>query len=478
MKRIKTLRAAAILCLVHCALCINVSCTQEEIDDSNTLPEGKYPLLIDSATVVDDAQTRISESSATQSAWASGDIIGAKVGNSKEGTYKYNGTKFVAVNAAYWQNMEPATVYAWYPTDGTIDLSDQSSGLKYVLKAEKTNVDFNTQPKMAFTHQLAKVRVMLPGYGSGAVTVKVYSYKSCQQNEGTVASGNTPEWITMKECTYSGSRCWEANVVHNYEIKSVKIQENGGSEKEIQLNTTVKPEAGKCHEITINVTKNVSLPSVTGNTYTVTAGENVVIDGNSTSLDKQIYINDGATVTLKNVILSVKNRNAIYCNGDVTLILEGTNKTTANNNKTINTYSAIIVKSGKTLTIKGEGSITASITGNAAAAISAAIGSAQAQNCGNIVIESGTINANGGSNSADIGSGQGSSCGNITINGGNVTCNHLIGTGLLNNSTCGNISINGGTVKTKYIGKLDYFQGSCGTITISDNAKVTGTVNK
>ena len=159
----------------------------------------------------------------------------------------------------------------------------------------------------------------------------------------------------------------------------------------------------------------------------------------------RIAIQDGATVTISNMVVNLDADNLAYlpgltCNGNATLILKGTN--------TIKSIRAacpgISVPPNKTLTIKGDGLLTA-----IGKDLAAAIGGGTNAPCGNIVIESGAIEATGGARAAGIGSGYKSSCGNITIKDGAVTATGggygaAIGGGW--SGSCGCITIDGGKV--------------------------------
>ena len=159
-----------------------------------------------------------------------------------------------------------------------------------------------------------------------------------------------------------------------------------------------------------------------------------------------IAIQDGTTVTISNMVVNLDEPNYAYplpgltCTGDATIILKGTNIV-----KSIRAnYPGIFVSEGKTLTIKGDGSLTAIGKDYAAA-----IGGGTNAPCGNIVIESGVVDATGGYMAAGIGTGQKGTCGDITINGGKVTATGgytgaAIGGGA--SGTCGDITINGGKV--------------------------------
>ena len=128
---------------------------------------------------------------------------------------------------------------------------------------------------------------------------------------------------------------------------------------------------------------------------------------------RRITIADGATVTLRDATILGTDREdcrwpGIYCAGDATIILEGTNIV-----KGFWSFApGIFVTPGKTLTIQGDGSLDASSNG-----YGAGIGGSgeSGLDCGNIVINGGAIKATGGYISAGIGAGKNASCGDITI---------------------------------------------------------------
>lgn len=193
---------------------------------------------------------------------------------------------------------------------------------------------------------------------------------------------------------------------------------------------------------------------------------------------------DNATITLRSATINGNNSSSwkwagITCQDNTTIILEGTNTVTG----FYEDYPGIFIASGKTLTIEGNGSLDVSSNG-----WGAGIGSNDAD-CGNIVINSGTISATGGIWMAGIGCGYAQDCGDITINGGTVTATGGIGaagigTGLGNSSiSCGNISITGGIVNaTGGLGAAGIGSGfvinnnhnQCGNISIT-GGQVTAT---
>lgn len=168
--------------------------------------------------------------------------------------------------------------------------------------------------------------------------------------------------------------------------------------------------------------------------------------------DYKVSIADGATVTLEGVtILGTNNSKCrwagITCEGDATIILSGANIVKGFYvNSDNSSYSGIYVPSGKTLTIRGSGSLKASSSGSGAGIGG---GGSSSLSCGNIVIEGGEIVATGGYYSAGIGGGENGACGQIQISGGNITAiggNEAAGIGAGDNAKCDNISITGGTI--------------------------------
>lgn len=173
----------------------------------------------------------------------------------------------------------------------------------------------------------------------------------------------------------------------------------------------------------------------------------------------RISIAAGATVTLQNVSINADGTvyPGIRCNGDATLLLVGSNTV----NGRYDDYPGIYPgPTGKTLVIRGNGSLSASSA--AAPGIGSSNYNASFKDCGNILIEGGTIVANGGDVAPGIGSGKGfndgvssisSSCGDITIKmsvekvtaykGANaLTGYYSIGPGP--NSTCGTVTTGNG----------------------------------
>jgi len=206
--------------------------------------------------------------------------------------------------------------------------------------------------------------------------------------------------------------------------------------------------------VSFMVTWDGNLSALTGSEPAgfATATDGMTIYGTLNANVKISIVDDGATVTLNNATITGTNSEdylwaGINCENNATIILEGTNNVTS----FWEDYPGIYIAPGKTLTIQGSGTLNASSNGGADG-WGAGIGGSDLVDCGNIVINSGTINATGGIWMAGIGGGFKKNCGSITINGGNVTATGGrgaagIGTGASQvNITCGDISITGGIV--------------------------------
>ena len=166
-----------------------------------------------------------------------------------------------------------------------------------------------------------------------------------------------------------------------------------------------------------------------------------------------ITIADGATVTLRDANITglsdYENYAAagIECMGDATIILEGDNSV----RPASDVWPAINVHEGKTLTIRGTGSLKAESRKGSVFCHAAAIGGGYGIKSGNIVIEGGNIEAIArGEGGAGIGAGGVSSwCGDITVSGGHVTAvgaDYGAGIGCGRSGGSGKVLISGGEV--------------------------------
>ena len=284
---------------------------------------------------------------------------------------------------------------------------------------------------------------------------------SLSQTEATLAVGETLT-LTATVIPEYAANFGASNVTWSSSDEAVAtVNENGvvtaksAGTAIITVTTAIEKKTATCKVIVYNNSDDyiVDLGTLTedytaydGDILTGTLGKNV-----------KISIASGATVTLRDATINGKGQWAgITCLGDATIVIEGENSVMG----FALIHPGIYIPKGKTLTIRGDGSLTASGKNDNSASCGAGIGGGYFRECGNIVIEGGTINATGGRQAAGIGGGAFSGCGNITITSGvtSVTatkgdrCPYSIGGG--ERGWCGTVTI-GGTV-TGQIGQSPY----------------------
>lgn len=204
------------------AALLMAACTQDEtVGDGTALPEGAYPLEIASvgmsATGSQRPWTRVAESEdGNSSEWEGGEIIHLLF-NGQETTYKIAADKKTLElegEQLYWKSTDAQTITAWYPTDGTVNLADQSQNLAYVLTGSGTG-DYKKAVELSFSHALAKVRVVFSDESTADLTdasVSILAPTTCTVNKGNVTAGTTTAYIPMRKTSYNGKVCYEANV--------------------------------------------------------------------------------------------------------------------------------------------------------------------------------------------------------------------------------------------------------------------------
>lgn len=221
---------------------------------ANTLPEGKYPLEISDVILAHDSQSRVSENSDGNSStwdWDGTEKIGVQLyvgeGNS---TFTLNTDKSLTSDKpTYWKDTKLTNVTAWYPVDSKINLVDQSVKLAYIFKGSGSG-KYNAPVSLNFTHSLAKLRIIPTGSGCDLIEdIKIKSYTSCTHTKGENLQGSNEGWITMMKCTRNGETHWEANVVPDYEISYILVNDY----VELELNTSFIPAAQKINTITLTM---------------------------------------------------------------------------------------------------------------------------------------------------------------------------------------------------------------------------------
>lgn len=245
------------------------------------------------------------------------------------------------------------------------------------------------------------------------------------------------------------------NYVYSHTESSPAIARNEMLTAKVDLKLTAN--SGHMEEIVEPTYRSINVASASFPIY-AQDGDTLYGTMNSSYTSKQCFIPEGATVTLKNLTMTYMT---FVSQGSSTINLEGTNSVAAAMGR-----PAIFVSSGKTLTIQGDGNLTAKGGTNAAA-----IGCGTATNgyatCGNIVIKGGTIDATGGNgnDAAAIGTGNesGNTCGYITVENtvtkvtakkGKASSIACIGTGIAG-TTCGTVTI-GGVTQTVTVSETVY----------------------
>ena len=424
------------------ALLLLAACTQDEPGgQSNELPYGEYPLQIGGVTFdvessaepwsAEGPQTRVAEDNTDGMSsvweWNGSEMIRVQLGD-ETADYTLNaGKTLTSDKQLYWTSTAPATVTAWYPTNETVDLSDQSEGLAYMLKAEVPDATYDNVIALGFKHQLAKVRVVLNGTQAAEVsTVEVYGCTTCTNNEGVpVTDGSTKDWIKMKKQTYGNTECWEANVVPGNITLTDFIRINGQT-------------------ATVNDGFPTTLDASTMYTIDLTVGENQIFGGETITKPGEYIVkgtvsesitldSEGVTLTLEEADINTNGIAINIVSGNPTLKIQGTENAVKST-----TSTAIHVGSGCTLTIEGvngtadklkaEGGKNDGTATTGAGNAGAGIGSS---NGGNIVIRNVTIEAKGNTyshftgpqvgGSAAIGSSVPGYCGDITIDNATIT---------------------------------------------------------
>ena len=316
------------------ALLLLAACTQDEPGgQGNELPYGEYPLQIGGVTLDVESsvepwssktpQTRVAEdNNGMSSVWQGNERIGVQIGSGQPGVYTVQADGSVTPDQpVYWTSTAPAAVTAWYPLAGTVDLSDQSEGLAYMLKAEVPGATYNNEIALDFKHQLAKVRVVLSGtQASLAQSVEVYGCTTCTNNEGAPIAGDTQGWLKMKHTTYTdGTECWEANVVPGTITLDNFVRINGQTAT-VNDGFPTTLSAGEMY--TLNLTVGQPITEITpGNVPTISDDGHYRISG---ILGEAVTITGGKpTIYLEDAQISVASGNAIDIQGGNPLSMYG-----------------------------------------------------------------------------------------------------------------------------------------------------------
>ena len=227
--------------------------------------------------------------------------------------------------------------------------------------------------------------------------------------------------------------------------------------------STLEPDANGIYTVTVadaDVTITATVERSATIDLTDAPGDFNAIEGDvlTGTTSHTVTIADGAGITLSGATIS----GGIVCEGTATITLVGTNSVNVNNVSASSMHKTVGIQiggSGTTLTIRGDGSLTAT-GGSQAAGIG--LGRTWDDNAtgGSIVIEGGTVNASGdiGIGIGTVGNSQTATIDGISIKGGTVSAS--LGKGYI---------YNGCTATVGYIKIYD-------TIDMVDASKITESV--
>ncbi len=392
--------------------------------------------------------------------WLVINVVGALTDGANIGITAYPSDNApVTVTSGYGTyNSEPVSTYFFLDNDGQI----QTSPFDYMTVVMGWNED---RTEVAVGTALYTVNFDMNGHGDAIDAVSLLSgYKVAEPTEPTADDWFFVDWFTDDACTTGNEWNFDNAVTSNMTLHAKWTQEAIYSftlpEKMVIVSTTNAPVGGKYPVGTVIKFKvssadyvvdgdvsdgtNTLTPDGDGN-YTVTMGDadititatvkkavepNKTLSGsdNYTAQDGDVLtgstsgtvtIASGAKITLSDVTIT----GGIVCEGTAEITLVGTNSVSG----AIYKAGIQVGGSGTTLTIKGNGSLTAN-----GGIQSAGIGLSRAWEVdamgGDIVIEGGNITATGDRYGAGIGTGvsygnssdKTATIGNITIKGGSV----------------------------------------------------------
>lgn len=321
------------------------ACSQDELAEQGTaLPGGEYPLQIGSVSITAEASeepwTRVTEKpDGSGSVWQPDDAITVSL-DGETATYTYDGSAWTSDAPLYWKNTQTAEVTAWYPVVETVDLSDQSSGLAYVLKAEVPDATCGEPVSLGFKHQLAKVRVVT----KGTAEVRNISIQGvpviCFIEEGKITGLDNSFIgdIQMLPVEREGiGACWEANVVPGTEVKAfhITVPVDGMSGTYYgEWGSTVTPEAGKLSTITLAVhRKDTKTIDLSNGDYTISGDGTYYFSGTASHAIR--VTNGNPDIYLEDAQISVSSGNAIDIqDGSPTIHVRGERNTVASTDNT------------------------------------------------------------------------------------------------------------------------------------------------
>lgn len=511
MKRLSAFRKMTVA--AACCVFAFAACTDDDVDDGTTLPDGKYPMAF-TAGVDGLAATRAT----TDNTWAGNEEVAVWMGSGdpKKYTPAAGGTS-VTLQAAtgekpfYWESTSNINVSAWYlgtgyaatlPTTWSVKATQSGDGYQQsdFLYAPAKSIAFNPQTgtdnSLTFYHQTAKVIINIRKEGiltdASKITSVIIGNNIALKGTYTAPTGNgtagtwtpttdgkgtiTPKTLTNPNTVSFGSGSTAETALASYEAlvipQTVTTGENfigitvDGSNYWYKAETgSNELKAGYVHTYNITVkgeklevTMNSSMSWGTGSSGSGSVELPTIITLGS----KAVSISDDAKY-----LLTGTGTGAVTINGSPTVTLQDVTLTAASKSAPL-----LIIGGNPTIIIKGTTKLEA--TANYYGGIEL-----QGQNTNVIIEGDGKLEIKTKSEAAGIGSGRQNNkiCGDIYIKDitAEITSSAGAGIGTAKEGSCGNIKIENAKIKITAgdwaaaigIGYIDYWSASeCGNIEI------------
>lgn len=260
--------------------------------------------------------------------------------------------------------------------DATIQFQNQQAIVRFTLLDKADNSDIKA----------TSLIIEAKDADSDDMLIQTYDFASDSKTYGPITI--TPSATNV---IYAALATFDSDESYDYTLTAT----DGDGNTYTYSKAGVKFEWGKFYSITVKMNRLVDLSECYG-IYEARDGD--VLTGEKP--EGCGVIPDGATVTLRDASINCNGGvPGITCNGDATIILEGSNTVTGSEGE-----PGISVPEGRTLTIKGSGSLTAEggtyeFGGNKWGG--AGIGGLPEG--GNVIIEGGSITAIGGYGAPGIG---------------------------------------------------------------------------
>lgn len=513
MKRLSAFRKMTVA--AACCVFAFAACTDDDVDDGTTLPDGKYPMAF-TAGVDGLAATRAT----TDNTWAGNEEVAVWMGSGdpKKYTPAAGGTS-VTLQAAtgekpfYWESTSNINVSAWYlgtgyaatlPTTWSVKATQSGDGYQQsdFLYAPAKSIAFNPQTgtdnSLTFYHQTAKVIINIRKEGILTDASKITSVIIGNNNNialkgtYTAPTGNgtagtwtpttdgkgtiTPKTLTNPNTVSFGSGSTAETALASYEAlvipQTVTTGENFIGITVDGTNYWYKAETGSnelkagyvhTYNITVKgekleVTMNSSMSWGTGSSGSGSVELPTIITLGS----EAVSISDDAKY-----LLTGTGTGAVTINGSPTVTLQDVTLTAASKSAPL-----LITGGNPTIIIKGTTKLEA--TADYCGGIEL-----RGQNANVIIEGDGKLEIKTKSEAAGIGSGRqdGLICGDIYIKDitAEITSSAGAGIGTAKEGSCGNIKIENAKIKITAgnwaaaigIGHIDYWSDSkCGNIEI------------